>query len=284
MQDKNNISSILTWIFAALLVFTPIAAHADNTTEEYRINLLTYGGAPNVTAANLEVKILINSAYAVGYSEELKNPLWVIYRLGNMKDNGAITKWERPNGFLVDTRTSAKVTHEDYTSTGYDRGHMAPNAAMLAQYGQLAQLETYLMSNITPQTPKLNRRIWAELEKKVREEISQDDTKNKEVHDIYVITGPIFDTEEPETLDSGVAIPTSFYKILAYKRGWGGTIKAVALVFPQNPKSKNFLDYITTVDDVESLTGIDFFSELSIRKQRNLENKRRDLDLNEITD
>ncbi len=92
-----------------------------------------------------------------------------------MKTDISVPKWERPFRFEIDIRTDAKVNHDDYTGTGYDRGHMAPNAALLAQYGQIAQLETYLMSNICPQTGSLNRGIWAKLETQARNVISQDD-------------------------------------------------------------------------------------------------------------
>ncbi len=56
----------------------------------------------------------------------------------------------------MDTLTIAKVTHNDYTHSGYDRGHMAPNYAIATRYGQEAQKETFLMSNIVPQLGNLN--------------------------------------------------------------------------------------------------------------------------------
>ena len=228
-----------------------------------------------------DFKVLVNVTYAVGYSEDLKNPVWVVYRLGNMKTDFSVPKWERPYDFRVDLRTTSKVTHDDYTSSGYDRGHMAPNAAMLAQYGQMAQLETYLMTNICPQKPSLNQGIWRRLETEAREKISQDDEDNKEVHDLFVITGPIF-SNSPQKLASGVAIPTHCYKIFAYQKGYGKTVKAVAFIFPQNPQSYDFFDYVTTVDDIETKTGLNFFPELTTVKQNNLESKKRNFELDEI--
>lgn len=138
-----------------------------------------------------------------------------------------IPKYERPYSFYIDNRTESKVSHDDYTGSGYDRGHMAPNSAILLNYGQMAQLETFLMSNITPQTSELNRNIWEKLERKAREEISQDDTKNKEIKAVYVITGTIF-SDNPEKLESGIPIPSHCYKIFAYQKSYRGTIKALA--------------------------------------------------------
>lgn len=248
-----------------------------------KIGQLTYGGLPvrESLSSNDEVKVLINAAYISCYDELLKNPLWVAYRLGNIKGDFKYVNWERPFRFLTDYRTESKVDHDAFKSSGYDRGHMAPNATILSQYGQLGQLETYLMTNISPQSPALNQGLWANLEKLERESLSQDDTPNKEVHDLFVITGPVFD-KSPRMLTSGVAVPSGFYRILAFRKGYAGTLKAVAFLFPQNPKSKNLTDYLTTVDNIESLTNLNFFPELSRTVQHNLESRKRDLLLNEV--
>ena len=158
---------------------------------------------------------------------------------------------------------------------------MTPNSALLFNYGQMAQLETFLMSNITPQTPKLNQNIWEKLERTVRKNISQDTTKNKKVTAVYVITGTIF-SENPEELEKGIPIPSHCYKILAYQRGYRSTIKAIAFIFPQEPQSSELLDYVVTVDEIEEKTDINFFPELTERKQQNLESVKRNFLLEDI--
>jgi len=247
----------------------------------YKIDLLAYGGLPEDTLGR-HIQVLYNTAFITGYSNELKNPLWTVYRFGNLKGVDKSSNWERPFDFKTDRRTTAKVNHEDYTGTKYDRGHMAPNSGILGQYGQLAQLETFLMSNITPQKPDLNRKIWAKLETLIRESISQDDTKNREVHDAYVICGPIFEKHPVEQLESGIAIPTSFYCIVSYQRGYSGTVKAVALKIPQDPTSELIASYFTTVDELEKVTHFNFFPALSGKQQENLESKKRDFQLNDL--
>ncbi len=266
-------------VFFLMLLVIPV--FANDIPGIHKEKLFTYGGFPIAQTNGPEFKILINTGYAVGYSETLKNPLWAVYRLGNKKTE-SVQEWERPWTFFVDERTDSKVTHKDYESSGYDRGHMIPNFAMLEQYGQMAQLETYLMSNICPQTVALNRGIWKRLEAKIRDEISQDDTENKQVHSVYVITGPIFKKNPPDKLDSGVPIPEEFYKIIAFKKGYFGTIKAVSFVFPQAPEGNDYMDYVKTVDEIELLTGLEFFPEMTVGKQRNLESKKRGFDLEEI--
>jgi endonuclease G len=266
-------------LFFTLICFS--SAFANDIPDLYRTQLFTYGGLPIAQQNGPPFKILVNIGYAVGYSEDLKNPLWAVYRLGNKKTD-SVQEWERPWNFVVDIRTDSKVTHEDYESSGYDRGHMVPNAAILEQYGQMAQLETFLMSNICPQKKELNRGIWMQLEGKIRDEISQDDTANKQVHSAYVTIGPIFKKNPPDKLNSGVAIPDEFYAIIAFQKGYLSTIKAVSFIFPQVLQGNNFMDYVTTIDEIESLTGLDFFPELSAAKQKNLESKKRWFDLEEI--
>lgn len=164
------------FIIILILALLSIPVFADDTPGIYKEELFTYGGFPEAQANGPEFKILVNMGYAVGYSEKFKNPLWAVYRLGNKKTD-SVQEWERPWAFFTDDRTDSKVSHDDYTSSGYDRGHMIPNFAMLEQYGQMAQLETYLMSNICPQKKELNRWIWVNLESKIHEELSQDDTE-----------------------------------------------------------------------------------------------------------
>lgn len=282
----------IVFIVMIFLAFGPQVGLAHEPENSHRTSLFTYGGIPTCKPANNFCpghKVLVNTAFAVGYSDELRNPIWAVYRLGNEKGSSQQEKYERPDFFRVDTRTQSKVTHDDYTSSGYDRGHLAPNAAMLNQYGHIAQLETYLMSNIIPQHRDLNRGIWERLESKVREELSQDDTDNKEIHDVFVIAGPLFklgsneDFAASNKLSSGVVVPKGSYKILAFGRGYGDTIKAIAFKFPQHPTSDDMMDYVVTVDEIEDLTGLDFFPELSEQKQRNLESKKRDFELRDIT-
>ncbi len=249
----------------------------------HRLALFTYGGAP---VGDPDLKVLVNTAYAVGYDEDLKNPVWAVYRLGNLRSSTDFEKWERPSRFIVDPRTMARVKHDDFTrrwdGVTWDRGHMAPNSAMERQYGQQAQLETYFMTNVCPQTSSLNQGIWQGLEQQVRETISQDDTANNEVHDVWIIAGPIFDDTPVERWTSGIAIPTHFFKIVAYRKGYGGTVKAAAFIFPQKPAHSDLNRYARTVDEVEARTGLEFFPELTATKQRNLESKKRSLTLTDL--
>ena len=127
----------LSLIFASFLLSITVFAQTGDMS---RIGLLTYGGLPLIDSTLKNPKVLINSTYIAAYDEELRNPLWVAYRLGNPTGTLTVQKWERPDRFAVDERTNSKVNHDAFTGTPYQRGHMAPNATMLGQYGQISQL------------------------------------------------------------------------------------------------------------------------------------------------
>jgi endonuclease G len=268
------------------LLFATVLNLGWSQTTSSLAALITYGGLPKIQDTS-NLKILANTAFINGYSEKMKAPLWTVYRLGNMKGAYSDTsgKWERTDNFRTDPRTKSKINQEAYKGTGYDRGHMAPNNSILVQYGQMAQLETFFMSNICPQSPVLNQGIWKHLEQFENELLAQDDEKNKQVTDLFVICGPIY-SAKPDTTKTGIPIPTSYYRILVYAKGYGAVPKAVAFIFPQDVPggkgNKQFLDFVTTVDEIEKLTGIDFFTDLSAQKQKNLESVMRNFKLEEI--
>ena len=220
-----------------------------------------YGGFP---AQGFQLfgraKRLENRGFTVGYSDSMKNPLWVSYRIFDVP---VFKSEKRPSRFRADTRTRAEVGHDDYTRSGYDRGHMAPNYAIATRYGRDAQLETFLMSNVIPQTPSVNRRMWRDLEKTVAERYGC------YFSEVWVITGPVF--EEPvEKLDSGVPIPSHYYKIIADERG--GELRVLAFIVEKNcPPYTRIRKRLVSVDQIEALTGLDFFPDLTTDAQDRIE-------------
>lgn len=209
-----------------------------------------YGGYPDDSRVGDAVIRLENTGYVVGYSETKANPLWVAYRLGPDQGHDC----PRLSRFPTDSRTQALVTHNDYTNAGYDRGHMAPSHNIGSRYGCPAQDETYRMSNIAPQLAVLNQRPWGGLEVLEAEYPAT-------FGQVWVITGPIFDPVWANRLCSGVEIPVAFYKIMI--RETNGTADVLAVILEQNSAPGTRLSaLVTTVDEIERRTGIDFLAEL----------------------
>lgn len=214
-----------------------------------------YAGVPRLTSYSEPlnwVHVITNPGFMVGYSELRRNPLWVAYVLRPLSDRKRLS---RPGHFSADWRTLMRVEHEDYSHSGYDRGHLAPNFAISQLYGRDAQLATFRMSNIVPQRPRLNQELWQRIE-----EIEIDHYARR-FKELWVITGPLFDDRQA-FLASGVEVPDGFYKLM-FDIDRHGKPRVLALRVPQNVKGREPLtDFVTTVDHIEAETGFDFYAQL----------------------
>jgi endonuclease G len=275
-MTQNNTKNLFRLIFSVLklvikkpllLLFLLALAGGWGVYQRFYVNsALSFKGFPQTQSfANPATwnKILPSQAFTVGYSNKRGNPLWVVYRLKPLPDN--IVQLKRPSYFSTDKRADNKVTHADYNKSGYDRGHMAPNYAISALYGKQAQLETFVMTNITPQKPNLNRKLWQRLEEVEIKYFTQ------LAPTIWVTTGTVFDNRiDYLSTASHVEIPDAFYKIYAMQDG--NKTYLLAFLMPQEVKGNEPLDYyLVTVDKIEELTGLDFFHELDDREENALE-------------
>lgn len=220
-----------------------------------------YGGAPRVGGGT--VRLLANTGYVTGYSDELGDPLWAAYRVRDIEPREAPP---RPSQFVVDTRTVARIDPEIYTRSGYDRGHLAPNFVIATRYGPQAQEETFRMSNIIPQKHALNAGLWKQLEQRVAKSYPG------RFGEVWVLAGPVFG-ERPEKLRRRVAVPEACYMIIVDESE--GRVRAAAFLFPQDTPAEAPLDhYLTNIDEIERRTGLDFLSELPDPAETALEARR----------
>ena len=253
-ETKKEADEILRWIAQQIPASQGVVVSVGDIEGADRY---TFAGVP---IGERPVNVLKNKGYIVGYDEALKNPAWVAYRLEYNSSGSTI---DRPHGFDADRRTRARVEHHDYTNTGYDRGHMAPNYAIGRAYGAKAQIETFLMSNIVPQLPDLNRGPWKELEQRIANEYLDDS------RELWVITGPIYD-ESKLQLRSGIRVPSSFFKIVVDVVD-DEKVRVLAFMMPQQIESDKLKSYLISVDSIEAATGLDFFSVLDDAAEAQLE-------------
>ncbi len=205
------------------------------------------------------LNLLENRGYTVGYSDALKNPRWVAYRIFDVPNRSSGPRFS----FRIDRRTRTKVRTSDYTHSGFDRGHMAPNYGIATRYGAEAQKETFLMSNIIPQSPHVNRHIWKDLEMRVAKQYG------RYFSEVWVITGPIF-REHPKQLKSGIPIPSHYYKIIVDEND--EQLRVLAFLIEQHcPPYTRIKTRLVSVDEIEKRTGLDFFSNLPLANQSQLE-------------
>lgn len=214
-------------------------------------------------------RLLPHPEYIVCYDLEQRVALWVSYSLKRQD----IAKLTRRDAF----RSSPRLTDEenarcsDYLGSGYDRGHMVPNSDM--NRSAISQANTYFLSNMSPQTPNLNRGIWRWLEDRVRAWTLKYDA-------VHVISGSLFMGETHWLPGNRVGIPRQHYKIVVRKKA--GDLKAVAFLFvnwrrhPLPPgtqgvegrriSSKEADQYLRTrlvsIASIGQATGLDFFKTL----------------------
>ncbi|GAB7221946.1 DNA/RNA non-specific endonuclease [Vibrio owensii] len=202
-------------------------------------------------------QFLCRDGYAVGYNYGTKNADWVAYHVTAESVN--ITN-KRSNSFKEDTEMPdyARSTLADYKGSGYDRGHLAPSATM--DFTRESMKQSFLMSNMSPQLPGFNRVGWRVLEEHVR------DLAN-EYNELYVVTGPIYEGNEG-TIGNGVVIPSAFYKVILDP----SFDEAIAFIVPHRDVSRSELaNFITTIDEVERQTGLDFFAQTPDSIEDNME-------------
>jgi endonuclease G, mitochondrial len=208
--------------------------------------------------ADDDTTLLCRDGYLLSHNNRTKVPDWVLERLTPARFRGTAV---RRNNFKADDALAAARRSElaDYDGSGFDRGHQAPAADM--KFDQAAMDESFLLSNMAPQVGiGFNRHIWAHLEDEVR-------VWAERRGDVVVVTGPIYGSHKPIG-DEKVAVPDKFYKIV-YEPARN---RAIALVLPNRKIKGNDLEpFVTSVDEVEELTGINFFPDVRKSKQRSME-------------
>ena len=202
--------------------------------------------------------------YSLCYRESYEQAEWSAECIkSSMLEKNAI----RSNDFRPDEKISTgSATLADYKSSGYDRGHLVPAADM--SFDQEAMSETFYMSNMSPQAPQFNRGIWVNLETQVR-------AWAQKFGKIYVVSGPVLNKSAEEFSSIGknqVSVPEFYYKVIlapVYKDDDdkkkpedSESVTAIGFIIPNQKCEKEFWDYAVSVDEVENITNIDFFSRL----------------------
>jgi endonuclease G len=232
------------------------AATGPQTTN----NNLLFGGPPIATNPDAAYTLLQNIGYVSGYSNSRKDPIFCAYHLSRVD---SFTAYKRPDRFEPDPRVPNPIMHDDYNRTHYDRGHMAPNFAIMKHFGRDAQIETFLTTNIVPQKHALNAGPWEKLEKR------EDEPYSVDFGDVWIIDGPAF-SAAPETFPAGVAIPYATWKIIV--RVDHGTPAAMAVEMPQTVgESDQPQDYSVTIAKIEADAHLTFFPNLPAAERTQLE-------------
>ena len=229
-----------------------IIGHPDNLVEStgssYEVDVFL--PAPSL---NLPELILKKKCYTVSYNQNTRQPNWVAWHLRGehvIKRGDDVWHEFREDSCLAE---GGRATLEDYAASGYDRGHMCPVGD--CNWNIDGRDETFLLSNICPQNPNLNRGDWKEIEIACR-------TWAQKYSSIYIVCGPIFlKSQEHEMIGPNrIPVPDAFFKV-------------VLCAEPLNPRGIGFICrntdgnrkkdfYVNSIRQVERVTGYHFFPHL----------------------
>ena len=195
-------------------------------------------------------QIVHHQNYSLSYSEPYEQAEWVAYELKS--SHLSSTNHKRPY-FEIDNAVKSGSAHwRNYKQSGYDRGHLCP--AGDRRFSKAAHDETFLTSNISPQEHQFNAGVWNRLEQKVR-------YWAKKYDGVFVVTGGILKDGLKTIGEERVAVPNQFYKIVLDNTN--GNPKVLAFLMNHNDSDMPLYKFVVSVDEVEKLTGIDFFPELN---------------------
>lgn len=222
--------------------------------------------------------LMIKPQYALSYNRSRNVANWVSWRL-DAASFGATPRYR--GKFLPDNTLPDgwyRVQHDDYTGSGFDRGHMVRSEERTRTAED--NKATFLLTNILPQRHDLNAGPWLRLEETCQELVQ------KERRVLFLVAGGLFDERErrsqralPATIGNGVAVPTAFFKIaVVLEPGQGASdigpsTRVIATVMPNETgiQDDGWERYRTTVDEIERRAGYDFLTAVPEATQRVIE-------------
>lgn len=246
----------------------PTTAQPTNPEEAQRI-YLAFGNPSGASQSDPNNYLLINNFYVNSYSRDRGIPNWVAWRV----TRADMSDLPREDSFRPDDRLPkgwTRIVPNDYTRSGYDRGHITPNADRDGTPESMAS--TFLMTNMVPQTGDLNQGPWARLEGYLRTLVTRGS-------DVYIYAGAYGASGK---LKNKVTVPTNTWKIAVVvpagsdPNAVNENTRVIAVDMPnvKGIRNADWQMYRVTVRNIERNTGYNFFSNLPQDLQDKLENKK----------
>lgn len=194
--------------------------------------------------------IVRHLGYTASYNHKTLCPEWVAWELtaeeAEGQEGGQYSfSWDPSVQF-------PKASREDYSNSGWDKGHMAPRADM--KWSRQALEESYYFTNICPQNHEMNSQAWRKIEELTRR-------LARRYGSVLVVCGPVFDSVSHRHIGPNcVHVPDRFFKALAVRVGeeW----HSVAFLVENNRQSRSPRNYAVSVDAVEAVIGRDLFPQI----------------------
>ena len=252
---------------------TPKAGTREPISSAINNRNLLLGNPSNAASntASTDNYLMVKPQFVMSYNNKTRTANWVSWQL-NRSWIGTADRQDnfRPDDALPDAWY--KVRPNDYMGSGYDRGHIAPSADRTRN--EADNSSTFLMTNMMPQVPELNRGVWGDLEEYCRSLVQQ----GKE---LYIIAGPVGKQGSIGKKEK-IAVPTKTWKVIMVldKQGLGlqgitENTRAIAVMMPNDAsvKGSGWKSFRVSVKQVERETGLNFLSNVSPQVQQVIESK-----------
>jgi endonuclease G len=264
----SNFKKISILVAAILVVITAGCSFFSPKTPVASVHL-TLGNPSVANNTDANNYLILKKQYALSYNRDKGIPNWVSWKL----NKSWLGEAPRSNNFRPDDTIPDgwyRVTPNDYTRSGYDKGHMTPSADRTDSVEDNAA--TFLMSNIIPQAPDNNQGYWANLENYTRKLAS-------EGKELYIISGGY--GEKQKIAKGKVSVPNRVFKIIVVTEPGKGinsinaSTRVIAVDTPNmnGNKDSDWTQYITTVDAIEDNTDYNFLSNVNSSIQNAIESK-----------
>lgn len=254
---KKNFWSVFSFGIIFVFLFESLSVSVlspKNSNNEKRSPGNSFDYLPSSTTN----QIIKHDYFTLSYSEKHEQAEWVAYELKKSYIKSA--NFKRPY-FIEDSKVkTGSADWRNYKKSGYDKGHLCPAGDM--EFAINAYNDTFFTSNISPQIHDFNSGIWNRLEQKTRYWATKYDG-------VYVITGGILEPSLKTIGRENVSVPNYFYKILLDNSN--GHYKMIAFLVPSKKSDKPIYDFVVSVDQIEKMTGINFFPKLNDKIENNLE-------------
>ena len=233
---------------AILYLVGNLPASSDNTvvvTDTLQLGNLEMVSIP----PTIPSQIVNYEGMTLSFNKDLHIPNWVAWELTATEVAGT---FPRDDNFRGDDNVIGSAEKWDYSYSGYDRGHMAPAGDM--KWSEKAMDESFYMTNMCPQAKSLNTGAWKRLEEKCRQWAEIDSA-------IIVICGPVVTDSINEYIgDSKVAVPQRFFKVILSP--YIENPRGIGFIMPNAKVPGGMQATAVSIDEVERVTGFDFFSSL----------------------
>lgn len=194
--------------------------------------------------------VITYCGFTSSYNHVTLIPNWVAYELTANEVAGQCSY--KPSFSWDPNLKGSQASREDYSNSGWDKGHMAPRADM--KWSEQSLIESYYFTNVCPQNHEMNAYDWCSIEKLTRRMASA-------YGSVYVICGPIITNNKYGTIGGGhVMVPDAFFKaLLIYV---DNEYHSIAFVVPNEPDRHPVEEYVCSVDELETMIGMNLFFNL----------------------